>query len=140
MHLIGIAFRCCSNGPAAVEGQPQIETVGMALMNDRIKFTIALQQGQCPAHGFQVIPPAAAGTGVDHHARMTPLKFIPIGQITFNIADFGDSLPVLSIVISPEGQRINVIILTIQIDFLFGDDFAHLVGNPSHRFRLIQPK
>ena len=46
------------------------------------------------AHGLEIITPASAGAGIYQHAGMTAAEFIPIGLVSLNVPDLGDSLPV----------------------------------------------
>jgi len=42
----------------------------------------------------------------------------------------GDALPVRRVGRSPEGQRVDVEILPIEVDALLGQELVHVVGEP----------
>ncbi len=99
---------------------------------------IGLMQRYRQAHGFQVVPPPARGTGVDEHIREAPAQLAPEAQVAFDIADLGDTLPVRRVVLPPAVQRIDVEILPVEIDALFAQDAADMLEQPVKSLRIAE--
>ena len=92
-ELVGIDF----TGARSVVGNPEGEAVGVALVADRLHDVIASQQRHGAAQRFQVVPPSAAGAGIDEHVGMMLDQLVPIGEVAGDVLDFGDALAVLGI-------------------------------------------
>lgn len=52
---------------------------------------------------------------------MTPAQFIPVGEITRDVFDLGDALPIRCVLAAPMTERVHVEILAIEIDALLGE-------------------
>ena len=65
---------------------------------------------------------------------MSPDEFVPIGQIPFNMADFGNALPVFRVVGPPERQRVNIEVLPVQVYALFGKQGVDVIHEPRPGF------
>ncbi len=113
---IGIGLR----GAGAVEREPGCQRVGVTLISNGFHDVVAPQQWNGPPKRLKIIAAPAAGARVDQHAGMALDKFVPIGQIPFNMADFGNPLPVFRVVGPPERQRVNIEVLPVQVYALFG--------------------
>ena len=77
-------------------------------------------------------------TRIDNQFRMTAQQFIPIRQIAHDVLVFGDALTVGGVVVLPEAQRIDVVVLTIQVDTFVRDDLVNMVDQPLPRLRIAQ--
>ena len=71
----------------AVERNPEGDAVGVGLLADRLEDIIAAPERHGAAERLQVVPPAAAGAGVDEHVRMPPAQLVPVGEIALDVAD-----------------------------------------------------
>ena len=62
---------------------------------------------------------------------MSSPPLVPEGQVPFNVADLCDALPVFGIVGPPEAERIDVEVLAVQVNPLFGQESVNVVGEPA---------
>jgi hypothetical protein len=96
-HDVGVKI----NETGAVEGHPGGQTVGVTLLADGIEDEITAQERDGAAQGFQVVPVAPAGTGINHQAGVTANQFIPKGQIAFDVLDLREALAVRGVMRPP---------------------------------------
>uniref|UniRef100_UPI00404B4B99 hypothetical protein n=1 Tax=Cephaloticoccus sp. TaxID=1985742 RepID=UPI00404B4B99 len=90
------------------------------------------------AQGFKIVAATVAGAGINHQAGMAALQFIPEGQITADMFDFGYTLSICRIFGSPGIKRVFVRILPIHIDALGGDKPVKMVDDPVQGFGVAE--
>ena len=75
---------------------------------------------------------------INKEIRVASSEFIPVSQVTHDMFDFCNALPVFRIVLLPIPKRIKVKILPVKIDSLFNDQFINVIHQPAPCFRITQ--
>lgn len=76
---------------------------------------IALMKRNRAAHGFQVVAPSARSAGIDNEAGYALKQGVEIFQIALDVSVLSKACSALFfILVLPEGQRVDVKILTVQ--------------------------
>ncbi|OPZ96037.1 MAG: hypothetical protein BWY71_02044 [Planctomycetes bacterium ADurb.Bin412] len=120
----------------AGERQPERKAEGVALLADRLEQVIAPCQRYRSPHGLQVQAMPARRTTVNNHSRMTLAQFIPVRQIPHYILVLRYALAILGIIFLPEGKRIDIVILPVEVNSLFRNDVADMIDHPIQRLRI----
>jgi len=64
------------------------------LLPDGLEDVIAPQERHGAAEGLQVVAAAAAGTGIDQHARMSAAQLVPVGKVSLDVVVLGRPLAI----------------------------------------------
>ena len=93
----------CVQFPAAGsgEGAPQRRAVGLELGVPRVESGVGSPHGDGEFQRVQIVPSAAAGTGIDSQTRVPFQQIFPEFQITLNVEIFGYALSVRLVVVLP---------------------------------------
>ena len=91
---------------------------------------VAPQERHGAAERFQIVAPPAGSATVDEQAGMPVPQLVPERQVALDVADLGNSLPVHRIAFSPDPERIEIEILTVQVNALLGEELIDVVGEP----------
>jgi hypothetical protein len=94
---------------------------------------VAPPEGYASGARLKVNAPPAAGAIVNEQTRVAVDDFIPHRVEPLNIPDFADALPVRHVGGLPEGQRVNVKVIAVDINAGRLDDFAEVVCEPLTR-------
>ncbi len=134
-HGIGVVVE--DAGPEI--GDPERQAVRVALVADHHlggvgvlrPLEVASQQGDSPAERFQVVAPSTRRAAIDEQAGVSSPPLVPEGQVAFHVADLGDALPVVGIIGPPEAERVDIEVLAVQVNPLFGQESVNVVGEPA---------
>ena len=92
------------------------------------------------AHGVEVVPPSAAGTGVDPQSRIPPNQLIPIAQITLYVVIFDRADPILRFRRHKARKRREIEVLPVHTNAGLFDQSVHVVDEPVERRRIAEIK
>ena len=65
-----------------------------------------------------------------HSFGLRRSKLVPVGQVTGDVSDLGDALPILGVRAAPVAQRVDVEVLTIDVDAFAHDQAVDAIDDP----------
>ena len=78
-HLATEDIRIKGVDARTIEGNPERNAISVVLLAYWLQNIITTQQRDGTAQGFEVVPPAPGGAGVDKHVRIAMAQFVPVG-------------------------------------------------------------
>ena len=96
-----------------------------------------MQSHRAP-HGLEVVAPAAAGAGIQQHARESLAQSIPVCEIAAGVTVLCHTFAFGRIIVAPVLKRIDVEVLPVHIDPLAFDQRGDTFSQPLQRLGVAE--
>ncbi len=83
-----------------------------------------------PAHRLQVVAAPTGGAAINQHPRVAAAQLVPEAQVALHVLVLGHALAVGGVMPAPVRQRVEVMVLAVQVNALLREHAVHMIGQP----------